>query len=141
MPSPWLFARTSGLYCRVFVPADLRPHLGQRFLVVHMDARFGSPECARVELRAELVSSMMQGVIGLPPGPTMIAQHSAYLASWLQALKNDKTEIFRAAADAQKICDYVSNLAAKAEPRAVRNTACDSDAILITMAQARRVTL
>lgn len=39
MPSPWLMARTSGFYCRVFVPADLRPVLGQRFLVRALDAR------------------------------------------------------------------------------------------------------
>jgi antirestriction protein ArdC len=95
----------------------------KRLARLHMDARFGSPEYAREELRAELVSSMMQGVIGLPPGPTMIAQHSAYLVSWLQALKNDKNEIFRAAADAQKICDYVSKLALDAQPFVVRTMA------------------
>lgn len=67
----------------------------KRLARLHMDARFGSPEYAKEELRAELVSSMMQGVIGLQPGPTMIAQHAAYLASWLQALKNDKNEILR----------------------------------------------
>ena len=39
MPSPWLMARASGFYCRVFVPADLRPVLGQRFLVRALDAR------------------------------------------------------------------------------------------------------
>jgi len=39
VPSPWLFARKSGLYCRVFVPTDLRPTLGQRFLVRALDAR------------------------------------------------------------------------------------------------------
>ena len=39
MPSPWLIARTSGLYCRVFVPTDLRPTLGRRFLVRALDAR------------------------------------------------------------------------------------------------------
>ena len=33
MPAPWLMARVSGLYRRVFVPADLRPVIGQRFLV------------------------------------------------------------------------------------------------------------
>ena len=95
----------------------------KRLARLHMDAQFGSPEYAREELRAELVSSMMQGVIGLPPGPTMIAQHSAYLASWLQALKNDKNEIFRAAADAQKICDYVSKLAVEAQPFMVSEVA------------------
>jgi hypothetical protein len=39
MPAPWLIARASGLYCRVFVPADLRPHLGQRFLVRSLGSR------------------------------------------------------------------------------------------------------
>lgn len=39
MPAPWLIARTSGLYCRVFVPADLRPHIGQRFLVRSLGSR------------------------------------------------------------------------------------------------------
>ncbi len=39
MPSPWLIARKSGLYCRVFIPTDLRPILGQRFLVRALDAR------------------------------------------------------------------------------------------------------
>lgn len=99
-----------------------------------MDARFGSPEYAREELRAELVSSMMQGVIGLPPGPTMIAQHAAYLGSWLQALKNDKTEIFRAAADAQKICDYVSKLAVEAQPFVGREVAAPkSDGLIVAI--------
>ena len=39
MPAPWLMARESGLFCRVFVPADLRPHLGQRFLVRSLGSR------------------------------------------------------------------------------------------------------
>ena len=39
MPAPWLMARESGLYCRVFVPADLRAHLGQRFLVRSLGSR------------------------------------------------------------------------------------------------------
>lgn len=108
----------------------------KRLARLHMDARFGSPEYAREELRAELVSSMMQGVIGLPPGPSMIAQHSAYLASWLQALKNDKTEIFRAAADAQKICDYVSKLAVEAQPFRGREEAADPVPKTVVMARA-----
>jgi antirestriction protein ArdC len=105
----------------------------KRLARLHMDARFGSPEYAREELIAELVSSMMQGVIGLPPGPTMISQHSAYLASWLQALRNDKNEIFRAAANAQKICDYVSKLAVEAQPFVVQEVAnaSKSDALIV----------
>jgi antirestriction protein ArdC len=92
----------------------------KRLARLRMDTRFGTPEYAREELRAEVVSSMMQGVIGLPPGPTMIAQHSTYLANWLQALKNDKNEIFWAAADAQKICDYIGKLAIEAQPFGVQ---------------------
>jgi antirestriction protein ArdC len=100
----------------------------KRLARLRMDARFGSPEYAHEELRAELVSSMMQGVIGLPPGPTMISQHSAYLASWLQALRNDKNEIFRAAADAQKICDYIGRLAVEAQPFGIHE-ATDASAL------------
>lgn len=33
MPSPWLMVRKNGLYCRVFIPTDLRPVIGQRYLV------------------------------------------------------------------------------------------------------------
>ena len=32
---------------------------------------------------------------------------AAYLASWLEALKCDRKEVFRAAADAQRIADYL----------------------------------
>jgi hypothetical protein len=33
-------------------------------------------------------------------------QHTAYIASWLEALKKDKNEIFRAASAASKATDY-----------------------------------
>lgn len=83
----------------------------------HMHARFGSVEYSREELRAELASAFMQGIVGLPPSQTMIESHASYLSSWLEVLRNDKNEIFRAAADAQRICDYLSECALKARPR------------------------
>lgn len=43
---------------------------------------------------------------GIPHDP---AQHAAYVASWLQALKKDKNEIFRAASAASKAADYLLN--------------------------------
>ena len=113
----------------------------KRLARLHLDARFGSPEYGREELRAELVSSMMQGIIGLPLGPSLIASHAGYLASWLQVLKNDKNEIFRAAADAQKICDYVCALAMNAKPVDIMGTPSDigsipaNDSILIERSQ------
>jgi antirestriction protein ArdC len=32
---------------------------------------------------------------------------AAYIASWLETLRSDRKEIFRAAADAQRIADYL----------------------------------
>ncbi|HYW57450.1 MAG TPA: zincin-like metallopeptidase domain-containing protein [Polaromonas sp.] len=81
--------------------------------------RFGSAEYARLELIAELASAQLGAQLGLPMGPSLIASHAGYLASWLQVLKGDKNEIFRAAANAQKICDYVSKLAVEAQPLVV----------------------
>ncbi len=94
----------------------------KRLSRLHLDARFGSAEYAREELRAELASAMMTGLIGLPLGTSMIESHAAYLSSWLDALRRDKTEIFRAAADAQRICDYLSERALSAQPAVARQS-------------------
>jgi len=78
--------------------------------------RFGSAEYSRLELIAELVSAQLGAELGLPMSKELIESHASYLTSWLQVLKNDKNEIFRAAANAQKICDYVNKLAVEAQP-------------------------
>lgn len=67
-----------------------------------LSGRFGSGAYAQEELRAELASVFVGGVLGIPAD---IPNHASYLASWIRALKNDKREIFRAAADAQRIAD------------------------------------
>ena len=72
---------------------------------------------AREELTSELASAFMQGIVGLPPSQSMILSHASYLSSWLEVLRNDKNEIFRAAADAQRICDYLGERALNARPR------------------------
>ncbi|EJD3042511.1 DUF1738 domain-containing protein [Salmonella enterica] len=65
---------------------------------------FGSEGYAREELRAEIASLMLgeRLDIGHDPG-----QHAAYVGSWIKALKEDPKEIFRAAADAERIAGYV----------------------------------
>jgi antirestriction protein ArdC len=73
------------------------------------------------ELRAELASAFVASELGLP---TDIPQHTSYIATGITPLKEDKREIFRAAADAQKITDmllgfhptYVVELLTEAEP-------------------------
>ena len=63
-----------------------------------------SKQYAREELRAE-ISSMMTGErlqTGHDPG-----RCAAYVAHWIQALRDDSREIYRASRDAQAISDYV----------------------------------
>ena len=66
--------------------------------------RFGSEGYAKEELRAELFSVFMAAQTGIAHDET---QHKAYIQSWAEALKKDKNEIFRAAAEAGKAVDYV----------------------------------
>lgn len=68
---------------------------------------FGSEGYAREELRAEIASMILGNEIGIGHDP---GQHAAYVGSWVKALKEDPLEIFRAAADAEKIMGYVLTL-------------------------------
>jgi antirestriction protein ArdC len=67
-------------------------------------ARFGGPDYAREELRAELASVFLAAERGIPYNPE---QNAAYLGSWIKTLKSDKNEIFRAAHDAHKAADFL----------------------------------
>ena len=69
--------------------------------------RFGDPNYAKEELRAELTSVFLAAERGIPHNPE---QHAAYVGSWISALKNDKHEIFRAAKDAHSAADYLLGL-------------------------------
>lgn len=70
---------------------------------------------AREELTAELGATFYGAEIGLPVGllaggeiaGTHLENHAAYIGSWLESLKKDKNEIFKAAARTQKACDWL----------------------------------
>lgn len=64
----------------------------------------GSEGYAREELRAEITSMMIGDELGVGHDP---AQHAAYVGSWIKAIRDDPLEIFRAAADAEKIQNHV----------------------------------
>lgn len=68
---------------------------------------FGSEGYAKEELRAEIASMILGDELGIGHDP---GQHAAYVGSWIKALQEDPLEIFRAAADAEKIQDYVLGL-------------------------------
>ena len=65
---------------------------------------FGSIAYAKEELRAEIGSMMISGELGIGQS---VDDHAAYVQSWIKILRDDPREVFRAAADAEKIMDYV----------------------------------
>jgi antirestriction protein ArdC len=77
---------------------------------------FGSPGYAQEEIRADLASLFMAAELGIPYDPK---DQAAYIHNWIQVLKNDKNEVFRAAADASKACDYLMAKERAVEPSAV----------------------
>jgi antirestriction protein ArdC len=68
---------------------------------------FASPEYAKEELRAEISSIFSQNELGIDLKTQHIDNHSAYINSWIQVLKNDPNEIYRASSDAEKITNLV----------------------------------
>jgi antirestriction protein ArdC len=81
--------------------------------------RFGDPNYAKEELRAELTSVFLAAERGIPHNPE---QHAAYVGSWINALKNNKNEIFRAAKDAHTATDYIIGLERSKESQLRRET-------------------
>jgi len=69
--------------------------------------RFGSHDYSREELRAEIGQVMVCAELGIAVSDSDFSNNAAYLASWLERLRSDRKEIFRAAADAQRIADYL----------------------------------
>jgi antirestriction protein ArdC len=78
--------------------------------------RWGDAGYAIEELVAELGSAFLCADLDLTP--EIREDHAAYIASWLEVLKNDKRAIFSAAAHAQRAADFLAGLQAKAGEQA-----------------------
>ncbi|WP_246044656.1 zincin-like metallopeptidase domain-containing protein [Geomonas ferrireducens] len=68
---------------------------------------FGSHEYSKEELVAEMGAAFLCGYAGIEQ--RTIGNSAAYIAGWLKALKNDKTLLIHAAAQAQHASDYILN--------------------------------
>jgi len=66
--------------------------------------RFGDAAYAQEELRAELFSYFASQRIDLPHDPS---QHMSYLKHWHRLVKDDPKAIFKACADAEKMCRFL----------------------------------
>ena len=69
-----------------------------------LSGAFGTERYAIEELRVEIAAAMICSTLGIAVD---YANHASYLDNWLGALRQDKRAIFRAAADAQRIADYL----------------------------------
>ena len=89
-------------------PARLNRDLGRQ--------KWGDEGYAREELVAEMGAAFLCAELVITP--EIRADHAAYIAHWLKALKNDKRAIFSAAANAQKAADYLKSLQTGTQERA-----------------------
>ena len=67
--------------------------------------RFGSHDYVREELRVEISAAMISAELNIPDHD--LPDNVSYIAHWLERLRSDRKEIFRAAAEAQRIADYL----------------------------------
>lgn len=67
--------------------------------------RFGSNDYSKEELVAEIGASMLTGFAGI--SDVTFDNSASYIQSWLSKLKDDKTLVVKAGAQAQKAVDYI----------------------------------
>ena len=75
---------------------------------------FGSEAYAREELRAEIASLIVGSELGIGYDPE---RHAGYVEHWVQILTDTPKEILYAAADAERISDYILTIEQKKEIR------------------------
>ncbi len=78
--------------------------MNRETLQTGVEKGFGTVEYAREELRAEMSAMMTGERVGVGHDGS---RGAAYVKGWLQALDDDPKDIYRAAADAQRMTDYL----------------------------------
>ncbi|MBW7892722.1 MAG: DUF1738 domain-containing protein, partial [Chitinophagaceae bacterium] len=109
MPEINLFKSTEEHYSTLFHElAHSTGHASRlnRKELVNSDG-FGGELYSKEELTAELTAGFLCAVAGI--GQKTLTNSAAYIQGWLKALKNDKTLVIKAAAQAQKAADYILN--------------------------------
>jgi antirestriction protein ArdC len=104
MPPQAAFTTALG-YCGVLIHEMSHWTGGPSRLNRDLRSSFGSQDYAQEELRAEIGQVMVCAELG--NADVDFSNNAAYVASWLDKLRSDRKEIFRAAADAQRIADYL----------------------------------
>jgi antirestriction protein ArdC len=103
---PWPRRFTSGqAYCATLLHELVHWSGHPSRLHRQFGSRFGDHAYAFEELVAELGSAFVMGHCGMVDAT--IEGHAAYLDSWLQVLRNDRTAIFTAARHAGEAFEYI----------------------------------
>jgi antirestriction protein ArdC len=73
--------------------------------------RWGDEAYAAEELRAEICSAILAAELGIEMSEAQrekhLANHAAYLQSWIKAVSSDPMAIFTAAKDAERMAEYI----------------------------------
>ncbi len=110
MPSPPCFHSPEAYYATLYhelVHAAGHPSRLNRKTLTDL-CLFGDPMYAKEELVAEMGAAYLCGVCGI--ANVTLDNSAAYLASWMQVLRDEPTMLVQAAAQAQKAADYLQNL-------------------------------
>ena len=87
--------------------------------------QFGSVEYAREELRAEMAAMLTGDRVGVGHDGS---RGAAYVKGWVTALDHDPNEVYKAAADAQHISDYLLRPIRERETEPEHRPRADTDA-------------
>ena len=108
LPSRERFHRTADCYATVL--HELTHWTGHSTrLNREMTGQFGSKDYAFEELCAELGSAFLMSDLGIVGE----VQHDSYISSWLEALRNDKRYVFKAASKASQAHAFLRELVEK----------------------------
>ncbi|WP_121067421.1 zincin-like metallopeptidase domain-containing protein [Chachezhania antarctica] len=107
----WLPERSAASYYGTLAHETTHWACAEKRLAIQK-AHESRKEYAFNELVAEIGAAMLGVYLGVTP---QFDQNAAYIETWLRALKNDKTMIFRAAAEAQKAMDFIIDRARQKE--------------------------
>jgi antirestriction protein ArdC len=95
-----------------------------------LTGRFGSAKYAMDEVVVELTSSFIMADLGI--AHTARAENAAYIASWVEILKDDPRAIFTAASKAQAAADWMH---AQQSRHMLTSDRVDIDTIAVPLAQ------
>ena len=104
LPDPKQFEGDEAYYCTLF--HELIHSTGHKKRLARIEpALFGSDPYAKEELVAEIGASFLSGVAGFEEAGGQ--QSAAYIANWMQRIKDQPKLVVQAAAQAQKAADLI----------------------------------